>query len=70
MTQILEIVERLSPLLLELHDYAHLLRIKDFFLVFFQTMHLSHWKQFIVIHKRSTPLLIINKNRSAATKEY
>lgn len=31
MTQIPEIVERLSPLLLELHDYIHLLRIKDFF---------------------------------------
>lgn len=34
MTQIPEIVERLSPQLLELHDYTHLQRIKDFFLGF------------------------------------
>lgn len=29
MTQILDIVKQLSPLLLELQEYAHLLKIKD-----------------------------------------
>lgn len=39
MTQIPDIVEWLSPLLLELHHYTHLLRIKDIALTTLETFY-------------------------------
>ena len=57
MTQLPEIVERFSPLLLELHEYTHLLRIQELFL----TSPSSHSN--ILLFKRDT-LLVINKQIS------